>query len=371
MGIFSSLKDIFGKKEEKVVESKSEPKTPMIRRNSDFMKNTNGQRAVVTHGGRYTDGMNVVKRTNESAKNVTIRENGNVKRVGGNVRPLTLAEKLGNGAKEKKSSPSKVRTRTASERVKVADDDKDGRARTAKRPALSPIIHDVRKSRQTIRGRDGKMHEPMKAGKSPMKPIYIFGSAILKATVKGKTEDEKNRPSHYDVMFGREKVEDVRKSNANADHAKVIAATRRNQMKYRLAFHGKPSLLVEFEYRGAKCYVLSLDVCMCAAVFIDKVHDISPEAVERCASEIRHPLCNAELALFDDAGIRPTQEMMTLCNNIGWVYNNPKMDEIGMDVFDIEGHEKGKYRGLKHNTTESVMEDVMKTIDTILDTERK
>lgn len=157
----------------------------------------------------------------------------------------------------------------------------------------------------------------------------------------------------------------------NPRDARVPQGTEVKPMVYRLAFHGKPTLLSEWEYRGCKCYVMSLDICPSIAVAFPKEnsftrlykewHDeVDAVMSEHGFSTIRN--CSDEI--LKDAGVKIPQGIDSL---VGWTYDRKDTDLVGMEVYDTDPGHIAKRVKRKTWTTEECMSDANDVVDIVLD----
>ena len=181
----------------------------------------------------------------------------------------------------------------------------------------------------------------------------------------GETKEEPSQPEPENAE-PEKKVEEEKPSDT-----RVPQGTEVKPMVYRLAFHGKPTLLAEWEYRGCKCYVLSLDICPSIAVGFTKEnsftrlykerHDeVDAEMAKRGFSAIR--FCSD--AILKDAGVKVQQGMDSL---VGWTYDRVETDIFGMDVYDTDTVRIAKRGKRKTWTTEECMANANDVVDVVID----
>ena len=194
----------------------------------------------------------------------------------------------------------------------------------------------------------------------------VPGSAVTpKEAPVCETKEEPSQPEPENAE-PEKKVEEEKPMDT-----RVPQGTEVKPMVYRLAFHGKPTLLAEWEYRGCKCYVLSLDICPSIAVGFTKEnsftrlykerHDeVDAEMAKRGFSAIR--FCSD--AILKDAGVKVQQGMDSL---VGWTYDRVETDIFGMDVYDTDTVRIAKRGKRKTWTTEECMANANDVVDVVID----
>ena len=157
----------------------------------------------------------------------------------------------------------------------------------------------------------------------------------------------------------------------NPRDARVPQGTEVKPMVYRLAFHGKPTLLSEWEYRGCKCYVMSLDICPSIAVAFPKENSFTRlykewhDEVDAVMSEHGFStIRNCSDAILKDAGIKIPQVIDSL---VGWTYDRVETDLIGHEVYETDTMRIYNYWKRKAYKTEECMSDANDVVDIVLD----